>query len=171
MSENYSDQYIEQSFFLWYRGGRKISNKFANSLPEDEKGQRPTFKTVEKWRDSFGWIQRAEALDADLSRALQDQVINERSEMYKEHVEVADKLIAKGKEYLEFHPMDDMADALKSISLGVEIQRVSVGQVALGQKILSMSDDQLTRELNKLLSPQKKDDEYIEAEIVEEDND
>lgn len=169
MSENYSDQYIEQTFYLWYKGGRKISQKFANSLPEDEKGQRPTFKTVEKWRDSYGWIDRADTLDADISNALQKDVINERVEMYRRHVELADSLLEKGKKFLEEHPIDEMSDALKAISLGVEIHRVSVGQVALGQKILSMSDDQLTKELNKLLAPQKKDDEFIDAETMEEE--
>ncbi len=164
MAETYSDQYKEQTFILWYDGNRKISNKFANSLPEDEKGQRPTFKTIEKWRDEYGWMQRADALDGELSRKLQDEVINKRIRMYEEHVEVSNSLIAKGKDYLENHPIDEMADALKAISLGVEIQRVSVGQVELGQKILRMSDEQLNREIYKLMG---KSDELDEPEIID----
>ncbi len=164
MAETYSDQYKEQTFILWYDGNRKISNKFANSLPEDEKGQRPTFKTIEKWRDEYGWMQRADALDGELSRQLQDEVINKRIRMYEEHVEVSNSLIAKGKAYLENHPIDEMADALKAISLGVEIQRVSVGQIELGQKILRMSDEQLNREIYKLMG---KSDELEEAEIID----
>lgn len=166
---SYSDQYIEQTFALWYKGGRKISPKFANSLPEDEKGERPTFKAIEKWRDNYGWMERADILDAEISKALQDQVINERIEMYKEHVQVADSLIEKGKTYLKDHEIDDMTDALKAISMGVEIHRVSVGQVALGHKILSMNDDQLTRELKKLLSSKAQDDEFIDAEAEDLD--
>ena len=164
MAETYSDQYKEQTFILWYDGNRKISNKFANSLPEDEQGQRPTFKTIEKWRDEFGWMQRADALDGELSRKLQDEVINKRIRMYEEHVEVSNSLIAKGKDYLENHPIDDMADALKAISLGVEIQRVSVGQIELGQKILRMSDEQLNREIYKLMG---KSDELEDTEIID----
>jgi len=164
MAETYSDQYKEQTFILWYDGNRKISNKFASSLPEDEKGQRPTFKTIEKWRDEYGWMQRADALDGELSRKLQDEVINKRIRMYEEHVEVSNSLIAKGKDYLENHTIDEMADALKAISLGVEIQRVSVGQIELGQKILRMSDEQLNREIYKLMG---KSDEMEEAEIID----
>lgn len=170
MAENYSDQYIEQTFFLWHRGGRKISNKFANSLPEDEKGQRPTFKTVEKWRDAFGWLARAESLDVELSNTLQKEFISERTRMYLEHTEVSTLLLEKGKEFLLEHPIEDMTDALKAISLGVEIARVSVGQAALGNKILTMSDDQLTKELDKLLAPQRREDEFIDAETIEEEN-
>lgn len=169
MADNYSEHYREETFFLWYRGGRKISNKFANSLQE-ENGQRPTFKTVEKWRDAYGWVERAESLDTELSTALQKEVINERIEMYQEHVEVADSLIAKGKKFLAEHEISDMSDALKAISLGVDIHRASVGQKVLGQKILTMSDDQLTKEINKLLSPPTQNDEFIEADVVDEES-
>lgn len=164
MAETYSDQYKEQAFALWYDGNRKISQKFANSLPEDEKGQRPTFKTIEKWRDDFGWMQRADALDGELSRRLQDEVINKRIRMYEEHVEVSNALILKGKEYLDTHSIEDMGDAIKAISLGVEIQRVSVGQIELGQKILRMSDEQLNKEIYRLMG---KSDELEDSEIID----
>lgn len=166
MSDNYTDPYKEQIFFLWYKGGRKLSNRFANSLPE-ENGQKPTFKTVEQWRDKFGWIARAEALDLEISTGLQKEVINERMEMYQEHVDIAHKLLTKAKEFLEGHSIEDMADALKAIALATELERTSVGQVALGQKVIAMSDDQLTRELNKLLSPAKQNEEFIDADSEE----
>lgn len=167
MSENYSDQYIENTFYLWHRGGRKISQKFANSLPEDEKGQRPTFKTIEKWRDRFGWIDRADKLDADISSALQEKVIDERIEMYEEHTALANTLIEKAKTFLAEHPIEEMKDALKAIELGIEIQRVSVGQAEFGRRLLSMSNEQLGKELNKLLQP-KQENEFIDVEPVEE---
>lgn len=164
MAETYSDQYKEQTFVLWYDSNRKISQKFANSLPEDENGQRPTFKTIEKWRDEFGWMQRADALDGELSRKLQDEVINKRIKMYEEHVTVSNKLIELGKDFLDNHKIEEMGDALKAISLGVEIQRVSVGQIELGQKILRMSDEQLTKEIYKLMG---KSDELEDTEIID----
>jgi len=163
MAETYSEIYKEQVFVLWYDGNRKISNKFANSLPEDENGQRPTFKTIEKWRDEFGWMQRADALDGELSRKLQDEVINKRIKMYEEHVTVSNKLIELGKDFLDNHKIEEMGDALKAISLGVEIQRVSVGQIELGQKILRMSDEQLNKEIYRLMG---KSDE-LEDEIID----
>ena len=164
MAETYSEIYKENVFVLWYDGNRKISNKFANSLPEDENGQRPTFKTIEKWRDEFGWMQRADALDGELSRKLQDEVINKRIKMYEEHVTVSNKLIELGKDFLDNHKIEEMGDALKAISLGVEIQRVSVGQIELGQKILRMSDEQLTKEIYKLMG---KSDELEDTEIID----
>lgn len=168
MAETYSDQYIEQTFYLWHRGGRKISQRFANSLPEDDKGQRPTFKTIEMWRDKFGWIDRADTLDAEISNTLQKKVIDDRVQMYEKHTALADALIEKAETFLRDHPITEMKDALKAIELGIEIQRVSVGQADFGRKLLEMSDDQLTRELNKMLQTPNKSDEFIDAETEEE---
>lgn len=165
----YSEQYIEQAFFLWHSGGRKISQRFANSLPEDETGKRPTFKTIEKWRDAYGWIERAEALDVEFSNALQTTAIDKRIRMYEEHVELSNALISKGKEFLETHQIEDMSDALKAITLGVEIQKASIGQVEMGRKILTMTDDQLTRELNKLLGKPDQESEFIDVTPEETD--
>ena len=71
MAESFSDPFKEQVFFLWHENGRKISNKFANSLP-DENGNKPSPKAIEKWRDGYGWIERADSLDAEISKELED---------------------------------------------------------------------------------------------------
>ncbi len=169
MAENFTDQYKEEVFLLWYDGGRKISNRFTNSLPE-ENSSRPTPKTVEKWRDSFGWIERAEVLDAELSERLKDKMINDRVEMYEKHVQLASDLIEKGKEFLQTHELKDSSDALKAIALGIDIEKVSIGQAEIGRKILTMSNDQLERELLKLIGRQAPpSDEFIDIEA--EDND
>lgn len=168
MAEIYSDQYKEVIFQLWYDNNKKIGGKFSNSIPDDENGRKPNYQTIENWRDSYGWIQRAETVDAELSRRLQDEAIDKRIKMYEEHVSVSNSLIEKGKEYLVNHPIDDMADALKAISLGVEIQRVSIGQIEMGRKILGMSNEQLTRELNNLLQPKNQNDEFIDADSIED---
>lgn len=169
MPENYSSKYIEETFYRWYESGMKISPKFANSLPADEQGKAPTFKTIEKWRDAYGWVDRAEELDNAISKSIQDTIVGKRTAMYEEHATVANKLVQKGREFLESHSIDTMADALKAISLGVEIERVSVGQADLGRKIMSMSDEQLTSELQKYLKPPTKDSEFIEGETLEDD--
>ena len=169
MTENYNDQYIETVFHLWYNGGRKISQRFCNTLPDDDRGNRPTWKTVEKWRDSYGWIERADGMDAALSLRLEDEAISKRIEMYKEHVEVSNALIAKGKEFLQNHSIEEMGDALKAISLGIDIQKASIGQIEMGQKILRMSDDQLTKEINKLLGKPDTVSEFIDATVEEID--
>jgi len=167
----YSDQYIEQTFYLWYESGRKISGKFANSLPKDENGNSPTFKAIEKWRDSRGWIERAEILDTELSQRLQEKMITERVEMYEKHVKLAGELIEKGKKFLLTHDLKDSSDAIKAIALGIDIEKVSIGQAEIGRRVLTMSNDQLERELQKMIGkPSKVSDEFI-IDVESEDSD
>lgn len=169
---NYSDQYVETIFFMWYENGRKLTTALANSFPPSPSGDTPSIQTVQEWKRKYGWIERADALDADLSTRLQEEVIEKRIQMYEKHTKIADALIEKGEAYLMEHQLDSSSDAIKMIDLGIEIQRVSVGQVELGRKILTMTDSQLDRELLKLIGkPETPDDEFIvDADTIEEDS-
>lgn len=143
-----------------------------NSVPEDEHGRVPNRETIESWKKSLGWVERADSLDAEISRKYEEEIIHKRIRMYEEHAQVGNTLIEKGREFIKDHPIDDMGDALKAIDLGVEIQRTSVGQAEYGLRILQMTDDQLERELRKHLGtpPTKEEDEFIDVE-PEEKND
>lgn len=168
MSENFSDSYKEEVFALWYETGKKISNKFSNSLPE-ENGNRPSPKTVEKWRDQFGWLQRADILDAELSQVLQTRIIDKRIKMYEEHSKIADELIQKGRTFLRTVELRDASDAIRAISLGVEIEKESIGQAEVGRRLLTMSDEQLNKELERLIGkPKALSDSIIDAEVDED---
>lgn len=153
---------------MWYETGKKISNKFSNSLPE-ENGNRPSPKTVEKWRDQFGWLQRADILDAELSQVLQTKIIDKRIKMYEEHSKIADELIQKGRTFLRTVELKDASDAIRAISLGVEIEKESIGQAEVGRRLLTMSDDQLNKELERLIGkPKALSDNIIDAEVAED---
>lgn len=164
--QNFSETYKETVFVLWCEGNRKISDRFCNSLPE-ENGDRPSPKTVEKWRDNFGWIERAEVLDVDFSNELLKKSLSKRQEMYKRHEEVSDALLVKGEKYLQDHEFKDSADAIRAIALAVEIKRESVGQAELLQKIASMSEEQLDKELAKMIKKPENSGEWVEGEVEE----
>ena len=110
---------------------------------------------------------RADSLDAELSLALQEKVIDERIAMYEEHTQISNTLIEKAKAFLASTPISEMKDALKAIELAIEIQRVSIGQAEFGRRLLSMSNEQLSKELNKMLQP-KTENEFIDAETLED---
>lgn len=167
-SERYDDHYIEQTFYLWHKNGRHISDKFAKSLPPDEHGQRPAFKTIEQWKDKFAWVTRADSLDAELSLALQEKVIDERIAMYEEHTQISNTLIEKAKNFLSTTEIKEMKDALKAIELAIEIQRVSIGQAEFGRRLLNMSSEQLSKELNKMLQPKQENEFIVDADITGE---
>lgn len=167
MAEHFSDSYREETFALWYEGGKKISDRFCNTLPE-EHGKRPTPKTVEKWRDNYGWLQRADIVDAELSSRLQTEIIDKRIRMYEEHSKIADELIKKGRDFLKNEALKDSSDAIRAIALGVEIEKASIGQAEVGRKLLTMTDEQLNKELEKLIGKPKALPDIIDVEAEEE---
>lgn len=163
--ENYTDLYKEMVFFKWHSDGKVISPRFCNSLP-DENGNRPTHKAVEKWRDMYGWIQRADTLDVELSNRLKDEYIEKRNAMFEKHIDVASTLLEKAKKVIVSMEFADPSDVLRAIALGIEIERASIGQVEMGQKILEMSNDQLDKALLKLVGKDTAPDvEIIEGEV------
>lgn len=166
MALKYSEDYKELVFSAWYKNNRAISKSLCNSLPVDSNnGKSPDILTITRWRDDGNWEERANSLDSAVVTSNNNKIISERIEMYKEHVQISNSLIAKGKEYLENHDILDAQDALRAITLGIEIQRASVGQASYGEKILSMGDEKLVKELQTLLGKPKTDD-IINGEVV-----
>lgn len=169
MAENYTDLYKEMVFFRWHSEGRVISPRFCNSLP-DENGTRPTHKAVEKWRDMYGWVQRADALDVELSNRLRDEYIEKRNAMFEKHIDVASTLLEKANAFIKTMKFEEPSDVLRAIALGIEIERASIGQVEMGQRILEMSNDQLDKALLKLVGKDVAPDiDIIEGETEQPD--
>lgn len=164
-NEQFSENYRETVFYAWYEGNRRPSKSLIKSLPANENGKRPSVSTIELWSRHYGWVERADAMDAEISQQFQEKIIDKRVKMYEEHAEIANKLLVKAKAFLETNEISRMDDALKAINLGAELERISVGQADMGRKLLAMSGEQLTKELNKLLGTT---DDTIEGVTEEE---
>lgn len=166
--QKYSEHYLDKTFYLWYEGGKKLSQKFINSLPEED-GDSPNLTTVTKWRNDYGWVERAQAMDDELSNVIQNQIIDKRAKMYEEHIEIANTLLTKAREFLATGKIEDMGEALKAIDLATELQKASIGQVEWGRKMMSMSNEQLTTTLKSLLGDIKNEnEEFIDVEAEDE---
>ncbi len=166
----FADSYREVVFALWYEGGKNIGNNLIDAIP-DENGEKPAISTIIKWRDMYGWLERAEVLDVQVSQNITDEIVSKRIEMYEKHSRVAGELVEKGIQFLRSNPIDSSSDALKAIALGVDIERASIGQADVGRRILRMSDEQLTKELARLVGkPEGNDDDIIDAETEVSDD-
>lgn len=166
----FQDNYREVVFALWYEGGKNIGNKLIDAIPE-ENGAKPAISTIIKWRDMYGWLERAEILDVEVSQNITDEIVSKRIEMYEKHSKVAGELVEKGIQFLRDNPIDSSSDALKAIALGVDIERASIGQADVGRRILKMSDEQLTKELSRLVGkPVGNEDDIIDAETEVSDD-
>jgi len=167
---NYSDEYIEKVFYLWYENGKTTGSGLIALLPQED-GRTPSVFTIKDWVVTKGWMERADALDAELSRALDNKMIDKRIKMYEEQVEVADELLRRGREFLANEgAIKTGAEALRAIDLGLATKRISVGASEAYEKISQMSDEDIDKELRKLLGkPKTNEDDIVEATVTESD--
>jgi hypothetical protein len=169
---DYSEKYIDQCFYTWFDGDRTVGNALIDKLPENEEGKKPGIFTVKRWVEEKGWVERADALDAEVSIQVEKSVIQKRVEMYEKHAKLADELITMGREFLQKQVdgggLKTENAALRAIELGFQTERVSVGVSDMVRKIGEMTPDQLDNELRKLLG-QKQENEFIEGETIESD--
>lgn len=165
---NYSDEYIEKVFYLWYENGKTTGSGLI-SLLQAEDGRTPSVFTIKDWVATKGWMERADALDAELSRALDGKMIDKRIKMYEEQVEIADELLKRGREFLASEiGIRTGAEALRAIDLGLATKRVSVGASEAYEKISKMSDEDIAKELRNLLGKPKVDeDNIVDATITD----
>jgi len=167
---DFSEEYKDQVFYIWHSGGRKQGQDFVNLLPEHSDGRKPSRNTIILWIKDNGWEERADALDAEISVALDNLVIEKRKKMWEEQEKVAGELIKKGMDFLnltEGGGIKTDASALRAIDLGLSTQRVSTGMTEMVGKIALMSPDQLTTQLQKLLG--KGGEDALDAEIIEDE--
>jgi hypothetical protein len=164
----FPDEYIERVFYAWYENDRKGGSGFISTMPETEDGRKPARITVDKWMREKGWIERADALDAEVSRKMDDEIINKRMEMFKKHEQIGSDLIEKGMAFLNDKEKGITNDstAVRAVDLGITTQRVSTGMAEAYVKISKMSDEALNKELSRLIG--KKDD-IVDAEFIEEE--
>jgi hypothetical protein len=169
---DYSEKFIDQCFYVYYDSDRTVGNALIDKLPENEEGKKPGIFTVKRWVEEKGWIERADALDAEVSIQVEKSVIQKRVEMYEKHAKLADELITMGREFLQKQVdgggLKTENAALRAIELGFQTERVSVGVSDMVRKIGEMTPDQLDNELRKLLG-QKQENEFIEGETIESD--
>ena len=163
----YTEEYIDDVFYRWHGADRIISQAFISQLEPDKNGRTPTKEAVTRWRDTRGWIERADALDAEISVRKDLEVIDLRMQMFKKHAEIGGQLVEKGLSYLQEYGAENSASAIRAIDLGLTTERISTGLAEVYVKISKMSDDALTKELQKLIGGGvSKDDDTVDADIV-----
>lgn len=170
MAEIYSDSYIDQCFYIWYESGKSYSKDLVDKLPKTDRGNSPSILTLQKWGSEYGWLERADALDGQLSVAMDNSIINRRVAMYEKHAEVGKDLIERASKFFEEHGgIKTENAALRAMELGMETERKSVGVADYVRKLSEMTPDQLDRELANLLGPKKEEEFIIDGETKEEE--
>lgn len=166
----YTPKYQEICFVHWYNSGRPgINATFLDSLPEDEHGRRPNRDTVYLWRDELGWDVRGDELDARASKIVDDELVNARVFMLKEHAARAREMQTMGMTFLREEGFDSSASAVNAVVRGATLERESKGLSEQMVRLLKMNDKELTGEVQKLLERASVPADVIDVAEIPED--
>ena len=167
----YSDEYIEQCFEIWY-SMNQISNLVVlqDHLPENTDGRKPSIAHLRQMRETYGWIERADALNAKAIEKVEHHLIDMKSDMLKRQAESAFKIAKIAEDYLIENGFDTAASAVSAIKWAQEEERTVRGVSEMMIKISKMTPDELMQEAAKLL---KRNSQVIDIipEEMDADND
>jgi hypothetical protein len=152
----FDSRYKDNVFLLWYSSGKPTVARLRGII-SDELGVDPTTKripfvnTLATWVDS-DFKERAEALDQEVERQMQEQVVKQKVEMLQRHAQIAKTMQAQAVKYLTEHDLGNARNAITALTEGLRLERESVGVIPYFDKISDLSDDALMTELKRLVS-------------------
>ncbi len=170
---DYSLDYKEACFYAWYRAGKPSLNGIIRVLPATSDGRKPAMETVRKWmRGGDGWIswhQHADELDAEASKILDKEAVEERIKLVKQLAEDNKLLKEKGLEAIKGeNPFkDDLPAAVRAIIAGGEGEFKYSGMATSLLAVAQMTDKQLDKEMRRLLG--QNENEIVDVEATEID--
>lgn len=115
-------------------------------------GTSPNALTLGTWRKTYDWDVQADLVESQAVTKFQDTLAVERVEMLQRHADLALTIQTKALEYLRDNDFENTSVALKALELGIETERASRGLRGGVVNVFNMGDDQITRELESMLS-------------------
>lgn len=150
----YSSTYQEICFQAWYAAGHPPKTTqiatLLNNTP-DEYGRVPDVILIARWRDELGWDVRADELDAKAQALVDDELVNARVLMLKEHAARARELQKMGLDYLRDEGFDSSSAAVNAIIRGADLEKESKGLSAQITKLFKMGDEELSKNAQALI--------------------
>jgi hypothetical protein len=148
----YSGDYKDQCFFAWYRASRPSGAKLIEIIPANVNGKKPGHTLISKWIKDFSWHERADILDAEVTRQVETKAVQEKVEMFQRQAELGKKLQDLGAEFFENNEVTKAAVALQMIVRGAEIEKASRGIPDALIKVAQLKDEDLNDLVGRLMS-------------------
>ena len=166
----YSDAYKEACFFVWYQNRGKTKFHANDGFPPSDDGKIPSLTTVLKWRNGLGWVERADAMDGEVSRNMEKDAIKMKAEAIKKLAKVAETIVDEGVQFIKENKFDSSSAAVRAILGGAELMARFTGVGELMLSIGKMSDSQVEKEFYHLLGKNENEDGIVDAEIQADDD-
>jgi hypothetical protein len=164
-TKTYSDEYIEQCFQCWYAMGQPTNiTLLQESIPESPEGKKPGLPLLRQFRDTHGWVERADGLNALAVGKAEVVLVDERAKMFIRQIETALEVGKSAKEHLLANGFDTSASAVNALKWAQEEERTVRGVSEMMVKISKMTPEELMKEAAKLL---KRNSEVVDGETEE----
>jgi hypothetical protein len=150
--KGFSDTYKENLFFQWYQSGGPSITTLYKKIEPNEAGKVPTLESVKMWCFKLKWHDRAKMLNEEISRQIQQRMIEDRIEMLHRQADLGRTLQEKGQQFFLTHEIDSPGVALKAIIQGAELERFSRGIPDALLRVSQLDDNKLTGLVSKLLA-------------------
>jgi hypothetical protein len=148
----FTADYKEACFLIWYKNGRPSLRKLSKILPVSSVGRPASEWALRTWYKSEEWKKRADGMDAEVSREINKEAIEEKILMLKRHADAAGSLVKMGIDYLKSHDLDKSADAIRAVAVGMEQERAARGMPIALNEMEKWTTEQLVGFVEKQLS-------------------
>ena len=171
-NREYTPAYKEQLFFIWYKAGRPEVPYLMSISPPDDSNNLPNTLVVHSWMKLYSWNERADILDAEVARLVEQKAIEEKVEMFQRHAELGKDMQQQATDYFIQHPLDDPQVAIRMLTSGINIEKASKGLPEALLKVAKMKDEELGSVVARLMSKASTSDfeASIEENLNVEDN-
>lgn len=163
----FTDEYIERCFITWY-SLQQPSNLviLQENIPESPEGKKPGLALLRTYKEQYGWVERADALNAKAIQKTEVALVDKRAEMFMRQIETALAVGEKAREQILADGFDSSASAVNALKWAQEEERTVRGVSEMMIKISKMTPDELMAEAAKLL---KRNSEVIDIPAEELD--
>lgn len=162
---SYSEDYKEACFLAWFRAGEPRMDGIVSVLPDDASGNTPNIHTVQKWMKDYNWRARADALRAEMSAKLEQQVVLERMQNVQETVKKAKDIADMAYAQIMKEGFDTSAAAVRGLTAAWELINKYSGIDAYLAGIGSMDNKQVENEILKLLGKIDENDNPVDDSV------
>jgi len=147
----YNQDYKNLAFYIWYQNGRPSMPKLARKLDEREDGTKPAHLTLGKWKRDDDWEKRANEMDQEAAIQIQKKLIDDRVKMFEEHAEFGEHLRVQALYYLQENELSSANEAMRLLTIAVNMERESVGLSDILKKLKDMEDVDLKDKIAYLM--------------------
>ena len=147
----FSEDYKTEVFMIWYRNSRPNPVYLYGMIPENENGKRPSRTHLSNWiREDFEV--RAIPIDDAVREEMNSRLMQQKIEMLERHAETGLEMQGIALDFIREHK-DELTpiSAVRLLVEGVKVERGSRGIPQVLEKMMSMSDEDLLKETEKLL--------------------